>query len=188
MSNIPLGHGTDAFPLHVFDAFGTPPDVFAERIGGSVMVVAKDPEGGPRTLITAGVSRLPVDSGLPVELAVEVLPDQEGAGVVALRIVCDDIAQNRRTPPMGAPWRNGDPFLNGTQISALLATGSRWGASFDEVHDDAGTLVGYVRTLRLLTDAEAAFVGERGFGALVRAAGSLDNLVDVTRSGFVSAD
>lgn len=107
---------------------------------------------------------------------------------MALRIVCDDIAQNRRTPPMGAPWRNGDPFLNGTQISALLATGSRWGASFDEVHDDAGTLVGHVRTLRLLTDAEAALVGERGFSALVQAAGSLDSLVDVTRSGVVSTD
>ena len=69
----------DAFPNHVFDALGTEPLVLEERIGGSVMVVEKHPENGPITLITAGASRIPTDSGERVELAVEVLDGQQGA-------------------------------------------------------------------------------------------------------------
>ncbi|GMA30282.1 hypothetical protein [Litorihabitans aurantiacus] len=97
----PLVHPSEAFPTHVFDALGLPPRVLDERIGGSVMVLAKDLPSGTRLLLTAGVARLPVDSGLPVELAVEVVPGQEGAALVALRIVCDDVAGRRRTPRSG---------------------------------------------------------------------------------------
>lgn len=50
----------------------------------------------------------------------------------------DDIAQNRRVPPVGVPRRNSEPFLRGTAISAILAAGSRWGARFDEVRDEDG--------------------------------------------------
>ncbi|GMA30281.1 hypothetical protein [Litorihabitans aurantiacus] len=46
-----------------------------------------------------------------------------------------------------------------------------------------GTVVGHVRTLRLLTDAEAAVVAERGWDALVGDSGSEEALVDVTRGG-----
>lgn len=183
--DIPLTPGQDAFPNHVFDALGAPPIVLEKRIGGSVMVVEKRPPGGPITLITAGVGRLPVDRGLPVELAVEVVDGQQGAGLVALTIVCDDVAQNRRTPPVGAPWRNTEPFLTGTRITAIVAGGSRWGSTFDDVRDEAGVVVGHVRTLRLLTDTEAAVVAERGWDALTHAAGSLDSLLDVMREGVV---
>ncbi|TDZ94555.1 hypothetical protein [Mycobacteroides salmoniphilum] len=55
---------------------------------------------GFTTVMTAGVSRLPVNDGLPVELAVEVLPEQVGAALVALRIVYDDIATKRQMPPV----------------------------------------------------------------------------------------
>lgn len=170
-----------AFPNHVFDALGAEPLVHEEKIGGSVMVIEKRPENGPITLLTAGASRLPTDSGEAVELAVEVLDGQQGAGVIALRIVCDDIAQNRRVPPVGTPWRNSEPFLRGTAISAILATGSRWGARFDEVRDEDGEIVGHVRTLRLLTDAEAGLVAARGEAALLEEVGSADALLDVTR-------
>ncbi|PWD51866.1 3-octaprenyl-4-hydroxybenzoate carboxy-lyase [Serinibacter arcticus] len=183
--DIPLIDVPQDFPNHVFDALGAPPLPFDERIGGSVMVVEKRPEGGPITLMTAGVARLPVGDGLPVELAVEVVDGQQGAAFVALQIVCGDIAQHRRRPPFGNPWRNGTAFLGGTEISAIVATGSRWGAAFDEVRDSSGTLLGHVRTLRLLTDAEAAVVAETGWDALVGRAGSLDALLDVTRAGVV---
>lgn len=183
----PLAPGDDAFPHHVFDALGAPPHPLEERIGGSVMVVEKRPDGGPVTLITAGASRLPVDAGLPVELAVEVPDGQQGAALVALRIVCDDIATHRRTPPMGAPWRNGTPFLVGTRIAAILATTSRWGAAFDDVRGPDGAVVGHVRTLRLLTDGEAAVVVDRGWDALLATVGSPDALLDVTRDGAATA-
>jgi hypothetical protein len=183
MTDVPLASSPDAFPNHVFDAFGTAPALLDERIGGSVMVVAKQPAGGPLTLVTAGVSRLPVDDGPPVELAVEVTEGQEGAAMVALRIVCDDVALNRRSPPLETPWRNGEPFLSGTGIAAIMATGSRWGAGFDDVRDPDGTVVGHVRTLRLLTDAEAQTAADRGWSGLVEAAGSIDALLDVTRPG-----
>lgn len=88
-----------AFPNHGFDALDAQPRVLEERIGGMVMVLEKHPENGPITLLTAGVSKLPTDSGEAVELAVEVLDGQQGAGLVALRIVCDDIAVS----PSGVP-------------------------------------------------------------------------------------
>ncbi|MCT2178439.1 hypothetical protein M3F63_12320 [Brachybacterium muris] len=130
-----------AFPNHVFDALGAEPLAHEERIGGMVMVVEKRSEGGPITLLTAGASKLSTDSGEAVELAVEVPDGQQGAGVVAPRIACDDIAQNRRVPPFGVPWPYSEPFLRGTAISAILATGSRWGARFDEVRDEDGAIV-----------------------------------------------
>lgn len=175
-----------AFPHHVFDALGAEPLVHETRIGGSVMVVEKRPENGPITLITAGASKIPTDSGEAVELAVEVLEGQQGAGVIALRIVCDDIAQHRRVPPVGTPWRNTEPFLRGTAISAILATGSRWGTAFDEVRAEDGELVGHVRTLRLLTDAEAGVVAADGYEALHDQAGSEEALLDVTRADAVA--
>jgi hypothetical protein len=180
MSNdVPLVPGEDAFPLHIFDALGLDPVVFKDRIGGSVMVIEKRPENGPVTILTSGVSRLETDSGERIELAVEVVDGQQGAAMVALRIVINEIATHRRVPP---PWRNGTPFLNGTAISALLVTPSRWGASFDDIRNEAGQVVGHVRTLRLLTDGEAAVAGERGWAALVAEVGSVDALLDVERA------
>lgn len=175
-----------AFPSHVFDALGVDPVMLEEVIGGVVRVVEKRPDGGPITLMTLGASRLPTDSGECVELAVEVLDGQQGAGLVALRIVCDDIAQNRRVPPLGAPWRNGEPFLNGTAIAAIMATGSRWGESFDVVRSPEGEVVGHVRTLRMLTDAEASHAAAHGWDALTETAGSVDALLDVTRRSVVA--
>ncbi|WP_285034971.1 suppressor of fused domain protein [Plantibacter sp. ME-Dv--P-095] len=180
-SDVPLVPGENAFPLHIFDALGLDPVVFKDRIGGSVMVIEKRPEDGPVTILTSGVSRLETDSGERIELAVEVVDGQQGAAMVALRIVINEIATNRRVPPVLAPWRNGTPFLNGTAISALLVTPSRWGASFDEIRNEAGQVVGHVRTLRLLTDGEAAVAGERGWDALVAEVGSVDALLDVER-------
>lgn len=177
----------DAFPRHVFDALGAEPIVLQDKIGGSVMVVEKRPENGPITLITAGASRIPTDSGEKVELAVEVVDGQQGAALVAMRIVCDDIANNRRVPPVGTPWRNSEPFLSGTGISAILATGSRWGADFDEVRSEDGEVLGHVRTLRLLTDEEASCVSAEGWDALRDAAGNVDALLDVRRASAVAA-
>lgn len=62
-----------------------------------------------------------VDEGLPVELAVEALPDQVGAALVALRIVCNDIAVNRRTPPVEVPWCKTRPPLWLTRALAAAA-------------------------------------------------------------------
>ena len=181
--HLPLVPSEEAFPLHVFDAFGQEPAVYQERIGGSVLVVEKHPENGPITIMTSGVSRFATDTGERVELAVEVLDGQQGAAVVALRIVCDDIAVNRRVPPVGVPWRNSEPFLKGTGISAIVATDSRWGSPFDEVRNQAG-VVGHVRTLRLLTDEEAGVVASQRWNALLNLIGSVDALLDVTRSGL----
>lgn len=175
----------ESFPAHVFDVLGVDPVVLSDPIGGSVRVVEKRPAAGPITLMTAGASHLPTASGERVELAVEVLDGQQGAARVALEIVCDDMHANRRVPPVGTPWRNRDPFLSGTRISAILVTPSRWGPSFDEVRAPAGEVVGHVRTLRLLTDAEAAFVSAKGWDALVAAAGSVDALLDVEREDAV---
>lgn len=174
------------FPEHVFDAFGVAPIMHPDPIGGAVQMVEKHPGGGPITMITAGASRLATESGERVELAVEVVEGQQGAARVALAIVCDDMAMNRRVPPVGTPWRNSEPFLRGTGISAILVTPSRWGAEFDEVLSEAGELVGHVRTLRLLTDAEAGFVAENGWEALCAEAGSADALLDVTRESVVA--
>lgn len=179
--DIPLAGGDDDFPTHVFEALGVPPLPFDDRIGGSVMVVEKRPEGGPVTIMTSGVSRLPTSSGERVELAVEVVEGQQGAALIALRIVCDDIAINRRVPPVGVPWRNREPFLTGTAITAIVAGGSRWGAEFDDVRDASGTTIGHVRTLRLLTDPEAEVVATHGWPALVTSTGSVDALLDVMR-------
>ncbi|WP_241209074.1 hypothetical protein [Gulosibacter massiliensis] len=88
--------GHDAFPNHIFNAFGQAPRMLEEKLGGVVMVIEKRPEGGPITLMTAGASNLPTDSGEAVELAVEVVEGQQGAGFIALRIVCDDIAEPAR--------------------------------------------------------------------------------------------
>lgn len=175
----------DAFPLHVWNALGVDPTVLDERIGGSVRVAVKRPPGGPVTLMTLGASRMPTDSGARVELAVEVVAGQEDAGRVALQIVCDDIARNRRVPPVGSPWRNANPFLVDTRISAIMATASRWGADFDEVRTADGAVVGHVRTLRMLTDAEATFASDEGWDALADAAGGVDALLDVTRDDAV---
>lgn len=183
--NTQLTPAADAFPTHVYDALGVPPVPFEERIGGSVMVVEKRPADEPVTIMTSGASRLPVTSGLPVELAVEVLEGQQGAAFVALRIVCDDMAQNRRVPPVGTPWRNSEPFLTGTAISAIVATGSRWGHAFDDVVGPDGATIGYIRTLRLLTDAEAARVAAIGWDAFAAEIGTLDALLDVTRQSVV---
>ena len=187
MTDIPLNPGGDAFPNHVYDALGGGMHLLEKRIGGSILVAEKRPAGGPITLITAGVNRLPVDRGLPVELAVEVTEGQQGAGLIALQIVCDDVAGNRRTPPMGAPWRNSEPFLTGTAITAIMAGPSRWGASLDDVRSASGELIGHVRTLRMLTDAEAALVVEQDWDALVTRAGSIDALLDVTRASVIDA-
>ncbi|MFB2585392.1 suppressor of fused domain protein [Herbiconiux liukaitaii] len=173
------------FAEHVFDSLGVDPAVQSDRIGGAVLVAVKRPPEGPITLMTLGASRMPVDSGERVEFAVEVLDGQEGAGRIAFQIACDDIAANRRVPPVGTPWRNSEPFLTGTSISAILVTPSRWGAAFDEVRSSEGALLGHVRTLRLLTDAEASFASANGWEALVAAAGSPDALLDVTRSDTV---
>lgn len=174
-----------AFPEHVYDALGVQPLAFSDSIGGAVRVVEKRPAGGPVTLMTSGASRIPTDSGESVELAVEVLDGQQGAAWVAMKIVCDDIATNHRLPPVGRPWRNSEPFLRGTGISAIVVTPSRWGAAFDDVRSGEGDLVGHVRTLRLLTDAEAAFVGWNGWEALCQKTGSVDALLDVTRGSAV---
>ena len=180
---LPLLPGEDAFPTHVFDLFGQEPTIYQERLGGSVLVVEKRPVNGPITVITSGVSRLATNTGERVELAVEVLDGQQGAAVVALRLVCDEIATNRHVPPVGMPWRNAAPFLSGTSISAIVATGSRWGTQFDDVRNESGELVGHVRTLRLLTDEEANIVVARGWPGLVTIAGSVDAVLDVTRAG-----
>lgn len=175
------------FPRHVFDSLQADPIAWEDRIGGSIRVVEKRPAGGPITVMTSGVSLMPTDSGERVELAVEVRDGQQGAARIALGIVCDDIAANRRVPPVGAPWRNSESFLTGTRISAIMVSPSRWGASFDEVRSDDGAVVGHVRTLRMLTDAEASFASAQGWEALVAAAGSVDALLDVTREDVVAA-
>jgi hypothetical protein len=177
---------SQVFPAHVFDSLGVDPTVYEDRIGGVIRVAVKRPADGPITLMTSGASQFPIDSGEPVELAVEVLEGQEGAGWRALSIVCDDIAENRRVPPVGVPWRNSEPFLTGTRISAIMVTPSRWGSSFDEVRSADGSLKGHVRTLRMLTDAEASFARANGWDALVEAAGSVDALLDVTRNDTVA--
>lgn len=175
------------FPRHVFDALGADPIAWEDRIGGAIRVVEKRPADGPITIMTSGASLMPTDSGERVELAVEVLDGQQGAARVALGIVCDDMATNRRVPPVGAPWRNSEPFLTGTRISAILVTPSRWGASFDDVRADDGAVIGHVRTLRMLTDAEAGFASTKGWDALVAEAGSVDALLDVTRDDAASS-
>ncbi|MFK4761933.1 3-octaprenyl-4-hydroxybenzoate carboxy-lyase [Microbacterium sp. ZW T5_45] len=172
----------DAFPTHVFDVLNVAPAPFPEPIGPGVRVVEKRPADGPITLMTIGASRLPIDSGDRVELAVEVMDGQQGAGLIALGIVVDDMVKNRRVPPIGAPWRNGTPFLNGTQISAILVAPSRRGTVFDEVRAADGSPVGHVRMLHMLTDAEASHAASRGWDSLVAAAGSRDALLDVTRT------
>jgi len=187
-SSVELGPGEDTFAGHVFDALGIDPVVIGEPIGGSVLVIEKRVANGPIVVMTSGASRLPTDSGEQVELAVEVVDGQQGAARVALSIVCDDIATHRRVPPVGVPWRNDQPFLNGTRISAILATPSRWGAPFDEVRSADGELRGHVRTLRLLTDAEAATASAIGWDALVEKAGSIDAFLDVTRDDVTRDD
>lgn len=179
--DVRLARPDDAFPGHIFDALGVPPLPFDDRIGGSVMVVEKRPADGPITIMTSGVSRIETDSAERVELAIEVVDGQQGAAFVALRFVCDEIATRRRVPPVLAPWRNGTPFLTGTTISALVVTPSRWGASFDEIRNAGGEVVGHVRTIRMLTDGEAAVVSERGWETLIEAVGSVDALLDVER-------
>ena len=186
-SSVEMEPGEGAFAGHVFDALGVDPVVIGEPIGGSVLVVEKRVPNGPVLVMTSGASRLPTESGEQVELAVEVVDGQQGAARVALSIVCDDIARNRRVPPVGVPWRNDQPFLNGTRISAILATPSRWGASFDEVRSADGALRGHVRTLRLLTDAEAATASAIGWDALVEKAGTVDAFLDVMRDDAVES-
>lgn len=176
-----LHDGDKRITDHVFYALGIEPLVHRERIGGSVVVIEK-PSSSFITIMTAGVSRLPVSDGLPFELAVEVLPEQVGAALVALQIVCDDIATKHRTPPHEAPWRNDKPFLNGTRIFAIAATASRHGDSFDTIRTNDGAPLGKVITLRMLTAAESHVLAKRGWHGLTEAAGGADKLLDVTRS------
>lgn len=176
-----LRSGDERIAGHVFDALGIQPLVFQERIGGSVLLLEK-PSPSFTTIMTGGVARLPVDDGLPVELAVEVLPDQVGAALAALRIVCDDIATKRRVPPVGTPWVNDKPFLTGTRIFGIAATASRHGDTFDTVRSGDGAAIGKVLTLRMLTAAESHVLAKRGWQGLLEAAGGVDNLLDVTRS------
>ncbi|CPR69701.1 hypothetical protein [Mycobacteroides abscessus] len=176
-----LRDGDDRIVGHVFTALGIDPLVFQEHIGGSVVVVEKR-SPSYTTAMTAGVSRLPVDDELPVELAVEVLPDQVGAALVALRVVCNDIASNGRTPPVDVPWCNAEPILVGTRIFAIAATASRHGDAFDTIRSDDGAPIGKVLTLRLLTFAESRVLAKRGWGGLLDAAGGADELLDVTRT------
>lgn len=175
-----------AFPSHVFDALGVDPLMHPDPIGGTVCVVEKRPPGGPIVMMTSGASLLPTDSGERVELAVETIEGQQGAAIIAMKIVCDDMATNRRVPPVGSPWRNSEPFLNGTRLSAIMVTPSRWGDAFDEVRSADGATIGHVRMLRLLTDSEASFARANGWEALVAAAGSVDALLDVTRADTVA--
>ncbi|MED5814472.1 3-octaprenyl-4-hydroxybenzoate carboxy-lyase [Mycolicibacterium sp. 050232] len=176
-----LRDGDDRIVEHVFSSLGVDPLVFQERIGGSVVVVEKR-SSSFTTVMTAGASRLPIDEGFPVELAVEVLPDQVGAALVALRIVCNDIATNRRTPPVEIPWCNAEPILAGTRIFAIAATASRHGDAFDTIRSDDGAPIAKVLTLRMLTFAESRVLANRGWDGLIDAAGGTDNLLDVTRS------
>lgn len=185
-ADLELAPGGEDFPGHVFDALGVPPIVIGERIGGAILVVEKRTADGIVTVMTSGASRIPTDSGERVELAVEVVDGQQGAARVALMIVCEDMAAHRRVPPMGTPWRNDHPFLNGTRISAILATPSRWGAEFDDVRSPDGRLLGHVRTLRLLTDVEAVKAAHVGWDGLVAAAGSIEAFLDVTRDDAVA--
>lgn len=104
--------GDDAFPMHVFDSWGIDPLVHTDLIGGGIRVVEKRPIDGPITLMTSGAPRLPTDSGERVELGVEVADGQQDAGRIALGIVCDDMARQRRVPPLESPWRNTNPFLS----------------------------------------------------------------------------
>lgn len=180
--------GDDSFPLHVFDLLGVEPRVFEERIGGSVLVTKHEPQNGPITLATAGVARLSTDSGKRVEFAIEVLEHQIGAAWIALRLTCDDVAVNRRVPPMHTPWRNSEPFLTDTAITAIIATESRWGSSFDEVRNNQGELEGHLVTLRMLTTAEADVVQEIGWEAFISAVGSYDALIDVERKDHANTD
>ena len=184
---VELMRADDVFAGHVFEALNVAPVPIGDPIGGSVLVVEKRVANGPIVVMTAGVARIPTDSGEQVELAIEVVDGQQGAARVALAIVCDDIATNRRVPPLGVPWRNAQPFLNGTRISAVLATPSRWGATFDEVRSDDGTLRGHVRTLRLLTDSEAGTAEAIGWEALVKERGAIESFLDVTRADAVAA-
>lgn len=177
-----LRDGDERIVGHVFTALGVEPLVFPERIGGSVAVVEKR-SSSFTTVMTAGASRLPVNDALPVELAVEVLPDQVGAALVALRIVCNDIAANRRTPPVDVPWCNAEPILAGTRIFAIAATASRHGDTFDTIRSDDGAPIGKVLTLRMLTFAESRVLAKRGWGGLLEATGGADSLLDVTRPG-----
>jgi len=62
-----------------------------------------------------------------------------------------------------------------------MATGSRWGPELDDVRDPEGNVVGHVRTLRLLTDAEARTASQVGWSGLVEEVGSIDALLDVAR-------
>jgi hypothetical protein len=187
LDSLGLLPGDDVFAGHVYDVLSVDPVVISEPIGGSVLVVEKRVSNGPIVVMTSGASRLPTDSGEQVELAVEVVEGQQGAARVALAIVCDDIAINRRVPPVGVPWRNAEPFLNGTQISAIVATPSRWGATFDEVRSVDGTLHGHVRTLRLLTDAEASVVSAIGWEGLVGEGRTIDAFLDVMRNDVVAS-
>lgn len=176
-----LRPGDDAFPVHAFEAFGARHRVLDRKIGGSVIVLEKHPEGGPVTLMTAGASRLPTATGERVELAVEVADGQQTAGMIALQHACNEIATRRSVPPLEVPWITGEPLLPGTAITTILASASRWGAPLDEVCDESGLLLGHVRTLRLLTAAEAQLVREQGWAATVERSGGIDRLLDVTR-------
>lgn len=62
------------------------------------------------TIMTLGASRLPVDEGLPVELAVEVPPEQVGAAFAALQIDNHEI-WSRSSLAARFPWVTG--FLVG---------------------------------------------------------------------------
>lgn len=97
------------FPAHVFDALGVDPLMHPDPISGTIRVLEKRPPGGPTVMMTIGASLLATDSGERVEFAVETIEGQLGAAIIAMKIVCDDMAANRRVPPVGTPWRNSEP-------------------------------------------------------------------------------
>lgn len=183
--DVTLNDGAEEFLDHAMDVFGVEAEVFEERIGGSVMVLEKRLTDGPLTLMTAGVSRLPTDTGERIELAVEVVREQIGAAFAALDLVCNQIALSARVPPIQAPWRNGGPFLSRTKMTSIVLTASRWGPVFDDVVGASGAVRGHVRTVRLLSDREADVVQDEDWDALVARVGSVDNLLDVKRKGKV---
>lgn len=168
---------------HIHQALGVPMRMFDRRIGG-IMVVVKEPDTGPITMMTGGAGHLPVKDGLPVELAVEVADEsQHGAGFRAFHLICNHIVKTREAPHVGSHWHHTSPILDDTNIHAILATPSRHGDAFDTVRDADGTPICHIVTLRLLTYGESMVAKTVGWDLLLDRARGLDPLIDVTRKG-----